>query len=129
VGSAQGTQPLATQGARLFQQLGCIACHRDDGLGPAPALVGVYGQPVHLQDGSQTVADDAYVRRSILDPTAQVVDGWQPIMPSFQGRVNEDEMSALIAYIRSIGPAGSTQTPEIPPSPSPVPSPSGSPTP
>jgi cytochrome c oxidase subunit 2 len=62
----------------------------------------VYGHPVHLNDGRTIIADDAYVRESILDPKAKVVAGFQPIMPSFQGQVDEEGILALISYIRSI---------------------------
>jgi mono/diheme cytochrome c family protein len=122
------TASLASQGERLFQQFGCNACHRPDNSGPAPSLVGVYGQTVHLQDGSQTLADDAYVRRSILEPGAQVVDGWQPIMPSFQGQLSEQQLLALIDYVRSIGGPGAAP-PQPSSSASPAPSFPGSPTP
>src|SRR5262249_24448880 len=81
--ATQSTQSLASQGGRLFQQLGCNGCHRSDSLARAPMLEGLYGRPVRLQDGSQVIADDAYLRNSVLNPSAQVVDGWQPIMPPF----------------------------------------------
>ena len=90
--ATHGTQSLASQGERLFQQLGCNGCHRTDSLARAPTLDGLYGRPVRLQDGSQVVADDAYIRASILNPSAQVVDGWQPIMPTFQGQLSEEEV-------------------------------------
>jgi cytochrome c oxidase subunit 2 len=119
--ATQGTQSLASQGDRLFQQLGCNGCHRDDSLRRAPVLEGLYGQPVRLQDGSQTRADDAYLRESILSPSAQVVDGWQPIMPTFQGQLTEEQILALIAYLRSIGPRPGAPAPELRPSPPPRP--------
>jgi mono/diheme cytochrome c family protein len=118
--------PLPAQGDVLFEQLGCSGCHRAAGQPIAPRLEGLYGQTVRFQDGSQTVADDAYIRRSILDPSAQVVEGFQPIMPPFQGRVNEDQLQALVTYIQSIGPAQGTASPQPSPSPlsAPLPAPS-----
>ncbi|MGE3269992.1 MAG: cytochrome c oxidase subunit II [Chloroflexota bacterium] len=119
--ATQGTQSLASQGERLFQQLGCNGCHRTDSLSRAPDLTGLYGQPVRLQDGSQVQADDNYIRTSILNPSAQVVDGWQPIMPTFQGQLSEEQILALIAYVRSTGPQRGAPAPELRPSPPPRP--------
>ena len=93
---------FAATGQKIFQQLGCANCHRFDTQGRGPNLVGVYGKPVLLAGGSTVIADDAYIRDSILNPGAQVVAGFQPIMPSFQGIVTEDQMLSLIAYIKSL---------------------------
>jgi cytochrome c oxidase subunit 2 len=119
--ATRATQSLASQGERLFQQLGCNGCHRDDSLRRAPDLAGLYGQPVRLQDGSRVLADDDYLRTSILNPSAQVVDGWQPIMPTFQGQLSEERVIALISYIRSLGPGPGAPAPEPRPSPPPRP--------
>jgi cytochrome c oxidase subunit 2 len=117
----QASQSLASQGDRLFQQLGCNGCHRADSLARAPVLAGLYGQTVRLQDGSQLLADESYIRRSILEPNAQVVDGWQPIMPPFQGQLSEEQLLALVAYVRSIGPRPGLGLPQLRPSPPPRP--------
>src|SRR5215212_8460360 len=119
--ATQGTQSMASQGERLFQQLGCNGCHRADSLARAPRLEGLYGQPVRLQDGSQVLADDTYIRTSIVTPSAQVVDGWQPIMPTFQGQLSEEQLLALIAYVRALGPGPGAPAPEPRPSPPPRP--------
>src|SRR5205085_1074771 len=92
--ATQGSQSLAVQGGELFQQLGCNGCHRADSLARAPQLEGLFGQTVRLQDGSQVIADEGYIRDSILTPSVQVVDGWQPIMPTFQGQLDEDQIVA-----------------------------------
>ena len=107
--------PQAVGGRQLFEQLGCVACH-ETGIGPN--LQGVYGRPVQLADGQTVVADDNYIRESILNPTAKIVAGYQPLMPSFAGRVDEDQNLSLIAYIRSLG-----SVPSASPGPSPAPSP------
>ena len=99
-GGAMGT--FAATGQKLFQELGCTTCHRFDTQGRGPNLVGVYGKPVLLSDGTTLTADDAYVRESILNPGAKVVAGFQPIMPSFQGLVTEDQLLSLIAYVKSL---------------------------
>jgi cytochrome c oxidase subunit 2 len=119
--ATQSTQSLASQGERLFQQLGCTGCHRADTLARAPQLEGLYGRPVRLQGGSQVLADDEYLRRSILEPSAQVVNGWQPIMPTFQGQLSEEQILALIAYVRAIGPEPGGPAPQVRPSPAPRP--------
>ncbi len=93
---------FAATGQKLFQELGCTSCHRFDTQGRGPNLVGVYGKPVLLDDGSTVIADDAYVRESILNPGAQIVAGFKPIMPSFQGIVTEDQLLSLIAYVKSL---------------------------
>jgi len=99
-GGEMGT--FAATGQKLFQELGCTDCHRFDTQGRGPNLVGVYGKPVLLTDSSTVIADDAYIRESILNPGAQIVAGFKPIMPSFQGIATEDELLALIAYVKSL---------------------------
>jgi cytochrome c oxidase subunit 2 len=101
----------AGKGQQLFTQLGCNTCHRNDTLRRAPVLEGLYGRPVQLASGQTVIADDAYIRESILDPGAQVVNGWQDIMPSFQGRVSETQLVQLVAYVKSL----QTVSPGLPP--------------
>jgi len=122
-GNAEGS--LASTGQKLFQQLGCSTCHRFDTQGRGPNLVGAYGRPVLLDDGRTVVADDAYVRESILNPGAKVVAGFRPIMPTFQGVVNEEQVLSLLAYIKSISQPEQREPvsnrPAVPPHPSPAP--------
>jgi cytochrome c oxidase subunit 2 len=98
---AAGT--LAADGSRLFVQYGCSGCHNDHGTVRAPKLVGLYGSPVPLSDGSTVTADDRYIRDSILDPRRQVVASYAPVMPSFLGVIGEDDLLKLVAYIESLG--------------------------
>jgi cytochrome c oxidase subunit 2 len=91
---------MADQGEKLYHQLACISCH---GTGKGPAFAGLYGKSVKLSDGKTVVANDAYLRESILYPTAQIVNGYPPIMPTFKGQVSEDQVLQLIAYIKSLG--------------------------
>jgi cytochrome c oxidase subunit 2 len=100
-GSGEGT--MADQGERLFQDLACANCHNPNGRGRGPALEGVAGTVVELEDGSKVTADDQYLRESILSPQAKIVSGYQPIMPTFQGLVTEDQLLQLIEYIKSAG--------------------------
>jgi cytochrome c oxidase subunit II len=93
----------ASAGGKLFTSLACNTCHMEENRGRGPTLVGVYGSQVKLDNGTAIVADDAYIRESILTPTMKVVAGYQPVMPTFQGQVGEEQILQLIAYIRSIG--------------------------
>src|SRR5262249_55222918 len=74
----------------------------------APVLEGLYGTEVSLQGGGTVLADETYLRESIMYPDAKIVAGYQPIMPSFKGLVNEEEVLQLIAFIKALGPG---QTP------------------
>jgi cytochrome c oxidase subunit 2 len=94
--------PLPEAGKQLFASLGCSTCHRFDVQGRGPNLTGVFGSKVLLEDGRTVTADENYIRESILAPGAKVVSGFKPIMPVFQGLVNDDQLNALIAYIKSL---------------------------
>ena len=108
-GGAEGS--LASQGEGLFQKYACNTCHTNDSTGRGPALTGVYGTDVMLNDNSIVKADDNYIRESILNPRAKVVKGFQPIMPTFQGQVNEEDLLKLLAYVKTLG---TTKTPVVP---------------
>jgi cytochrome c oxidase subunit 2 len=89
-------------GQKLFAEKACSTCHLDNGTGRAPSLNGVYGGTVRLADGSTVTADDAYIRESILIPSAKIVAGYQPLMPAFQGQLTEEQILSLTAYIKSL---------------------------
>jgi len=96
---------LVDQGKTHFNAKGCVACHSIDGTpkgGMGPTLKGVFGAKVELLNGSKVVADDNYIRESIMNPMAKVVKGYSPVMPTFQGQIAETDMNALIAYIKSL---------------------------
>ena len=105
LGGVQAGESLEAAGAKLFTSLGCIACHGGTPGALGPAMAGVFGKKVKLADGSEVVADENYVRESILTPNAKIVEGFLPVMPPFQGMVNETQLIHLIAYIKSIGSA------------------------
>ncbi|MBL8287122.1 MAG: cytochrome c oxidase subunit II [Rubrivivax sp.] len=100
-GAAQPS--LAQYGFTLFRRLGCSGCHAAGSTVHAPLLDGIVGRTVHLQDGRSLVADDNYLRDSILLPRKDVVAGFEPVMPSFAGQLDEEDMRALIAYLGSAG--------------------------
>jgi cytochrome c oxidase subunit 2 len=89
-------------GEKLFTELNCVTCHRPDSAGRGPVLNGIFGRPVGLASGERVVADEAYVRESIMSPAAKVVVGYQPVMPTYLGQVSEEQLIALIAYIESL---------------------------
>jgi cytochrome c oxidase subunit 2 len=102
---------LAQTGGTLFQQLGCNTCHSQDVQGRGPNLVGVFNHPVQLDDGRAVPADENYIRESILQPAAKVVSGFKPIMPSWQGQIDEEQLNQLVAYIKSLSPAPMGEAP------------------
>jgi cytochrome c oxidase subunit 2 len=113
--SGSDGQPLAARGQQLFQQLACVTCHLQDGSGRGPKLNGVPGSKVELANGTSVTADDGYIRESILTPQAKLVSGFQPVMPTFQGLVNEEGVMSLIEYIKSLpAPAAPAQTATAP---------------
>jgi cytochrome c oxidase subunit II len=99
-GKAEGS--LASQGEKLFQELGCVTCHRPDSGARGPNLQGLFGRPVRLTDNRVIIADENYIRESILNPNAKVVSGFQPIMPTFQGVVSEEGMVQITEYIKHL---------------------------
>jgi cytochrome c oxidase subunit II len=108
--------PLSATGERIFAELGCATCHRSDTQGRGPNLLGVFGKPVQLADGRTVTADENYIRESILDPGAKVVNGFKPVMPTFQGLVTEEQLNALVAYVKSLsqpGAGGSNARPAV----------------
>lgn len=109
-GGSEGS--LASQGEKLFASYACNTCHMDTATGRGPVLAGLYGKSRPLSDGSVVVADDQYLRESILNPTAKLAQGYQPLMPAFQGQVSEDDLIRLIAYVKSM-PAAGSQTQQV----------------
>ena len=102
--------PLAVRGQQLFQQLACVTCHLDDNTGRGPSLAGIFGTSVELSDGGKASVDDSYIRESILTPQRKTVAGYQPLMPTFQGQVNEEGVMGLIEFIKSKAPVARPQT-------------------
>ncbi len=103
-GGTPGQTPQA-EGEQLFGRLGCSTCHLATATGRCPTLTGLFGSTVKLTTGGTVVADESYIRESIVDPGVKIVAGYQPIMPSFSGQVSEEQLVALIAYIKSLRPA------------------------
>ena len=100
--SGRPRDTLAQTGEKLFRELGCSGCHENSSAVHAPPLEGLYGKLVPLSDGSFTRADDKFIHDKILFPSSEVPAGYQPVMPSFQGRVTQEELLELVSYIKSI---------------------------
>jgi cytochrome c oxidase subunit 2 len=106
-GEAEGS--LASEGARLFADLACNTCHRPEVQGRGPMLNGLFGKTVQLEGGANVVADEAYIRESIVNPSARITANFQPIMPTYQGVVSEDGLLQLIEYVKALGRGGEVQ--------------------
>ena len=90
-------------GKRVYEMRGCAQCHSVDGSsGNGPSFKGVWGTERAMADGSKVLYDENYVRESILNPKAKILAGYEPVMPSFQGRIKDEEITALIAYLKSL---------------------------
>jgi cytochrome c oxidase subunit 2 len=100
--AAGNSQPLAREGEALFRAHGCSGCHGVNASVRAPPLQGIFGRPVALADGSTVIADETYIRDSILFPRKAVAAGYEPIMPTFRGQLAEDDIFKLVAYITSL---------------------------
>ena len=100
-GQAEGS--LASAGGKLFRDLACNTCHRSDAQGRGPVLDGLFGKTVTLQSGDRITVDEAYIRESIVNPNEKLTAGFQPIMPAYQGQVNEEQLLELIEYVRALG--------------------------
>jgi cytochrome c oxidase subunit 2 len=98
-------EPIAVTGERLFQQRGCATCHQTPATALGPSLLGLFGRRVQLDSGRSVIADEEYVRESILNPRAKIVAGYQPTMPTFQGQLSEEALYQLIAYLKTLGRA------------------------
>lgn len=97
-------ESMTQAGERLFNRLGCVTCHIADGTGRGPSLVGLYGKQEKLRSGEVRVVDEALIRQAIVNPNSIILPNYPPIMPTFQGQINEEQVLQLIAYVKSLGP-------------------------
>ncbi len=108
-GVRPGRGPIRT-GEELFVANACNTCHRPDSSARAPILNALFGKTVTMNDGKTVVVDEMYLRESVLNPAAKVVNGYQPIMPTFKGTISEEELLQLIAYIKGLKAPGAAAT-------------------
>lgn len=113
---------ILARGRTVFREHGCSGCHGPEASVHAPDLNGIYGRVVHLSDGGTVVADDRYIRDSILLPDSEVVAGFEPVMPSFKGQIDAGDLLALVTWLKSTsstqqsapGPGSTAPTPTTP---------------
>ncbi len=108
MGASSG-ESMVEAGERQFQKLGCETCHKSTATGRGPSLVGLYDKPVTLSNGQEIVVDSDYIRESILQPTAKIVAGYEPIMPIFEGQISEQSLLQIASYIKSLSESEVTQ--------------------
>jgi len=101
---AAANQTPREAGETLFTSLRCDTCHSDGSGARGPSLAGLFGTEVELEGGARVTFDADYVRQSLLDPRARIARGFQPLMPTYAGQLNEEQILALIAYLESLAP-------------------------
>ena len=95
-------EPPAKSGQKLFGELACDTCHTSGQRQRGPKLDGLYGTQVQLASGRAVIADETYLRESIVSPGAKMVAGYAPLMPTYQGQLNEEQLNQLVAYLKSL---------------------------
>jgi cytochrome c oxidase subunit II len=114
-GGTPATRPVVA-GQEIYNALACSTCHQAGVAQRAPNLAGIYGTQVPLLGGGSVLADESYLRESILEPSAKVVAGFQPIMPTYKGQLSEEQLYQLITYLKTLeaarvdAPAGEART-------------------
>jgi cytochrome c oxidase subunit 2 len=104
LGGGLSGESLSASGHRLYQSLGCGTCHREGPQARGPQLEGLFGRRIRLSTGAFVTADENYLRESILDPAVKLVEGFEPIMPSYRGQISEEDLLKLIAFLKSMRP-------------------------
>jgi cytochrome c oxidase subunit 2 len=113
-------ETLASAGAKRFVEQACNTCHGEQKGARGPSLSGLYGKLVRMQSGQTLLADEGYIRESIVNPQGKLLEGYPPIMPTYQGLISEEGLLQLTAYIKSLSPApASGGALAAPPAPSP----------
>jgi cytochrome c oxidase subunit 2 len=100
--SGTPSQTMVQTGEKTFNKLGCSSCHVADGTGRGPSLVGAYSKEEELKSGEKRLVDEAFIRQAIINPNSVVLKNYPPIMPTFRGQVNEEQVLQLIAYVKSL---------------------------
>jgi len=96
------TESLAQQGDRLFTQFGCNSCHTGEEGAKAPSLAGLYGKPQKMANGETRVVDESLIQQAIYVPSSVHLPNYQAIMPTYQGQIDSDQMTKLVAYVKSM---------------------------
>ena len=115
------TMPPAEAGEMLVQRTGCVQCHSLDGKsGIGPTFKDLYGHEFKLTTGQTVVADENYIRKSILEPMADIVLGYEPVMPTYAGKLKDQEIGYIISYLKSNSDLGGTADADTAGSPEPA---------
>ena len=114
-------ETLASAGAKRFVEQACNTCHGEQKGARGPSLTGLYRSTVRMQSGQTLVADEAYIRESIVNPQAKLLEGYPPIMPTYQGLISEEGLLQLTAYIKSLSPAPAAAGAAVAAAPAPAP--------
>lgn len=101
-------ETMSAGGQRLFTQFGCITCHGPGSNGTGPSLQGLYGSQITLKGGQTRMVDEAFIRQAIVNPNSMPIADFAPIMPSFQGQLDEEQILELIGYVKSLASASAT---------------------
>lgn len=101
-GGSKG-ESMTQAGERLFAQYGCNTCHKPDNTGKGPSLVGKFGTQQPLKDGRTLLVDETFIRQAITNPNSMPLAEFAPVMPTFQGQLNEEQILQLMAYVKSLG--------------------------
>lgn len=109
-GNVSGQTPVEAGKDLFTNKLGCASCHAGGPAQRGAKLEGIFNHDVKLVGGATVKADENYIRNSILNPSSQVVEGFQPIMPTFKGQVTEEQLNSLVAYIKSLSPNAAAST-------------------
>lgn len=109
-GNVSGQTPVEAGKDLFTNKLGCASCHAGGPAQRGAKLEGIFNHDVKLVGGATVKADENYIRNSILNPSSQVVEGFQPIMPTFKGQVTEEQLNSLVAYIKSLSPSAAAST-------------------
>ena len=103
------SKPTIEEGHKLYETMGCIACHSTDGSlagKVGPTWKGLFGRKRELLDGTVVTADEAYIRESILKPAAKVPKGFEKLdagMPIYEGVLKDVQVRSLVLFIQSLG--------------------------
>lgn len=100
---AVGSTGMASTGQLLFQQFGCQTCHKSEAGQRGPSLDGLYGSEVKLSNGKTVIADQEYIRESIVNPAAKIVAGYQVLMPMYGTQLTQEQLNQLVEYVKSLG--------------------------
>ena len=97
------SESVVSAGETLFQSYGCLSCHRQGATVKAPSLDGLFGKPVPLAGGGTAVASESFIRDMILEPGKTKIAGYENNMPAYKGKIAEDDLVRIVAYIKSLG--------------------------